>query len=280
MAESRNPYIETNGIPKLRRSVVGFVDILGYQDLVQSASNKEKSQALLVRLHSALRSSREHVDPNRSEDMYQRLQDKDISTFRAFTDNIVIGYPIRDEGEIELSRIFNSVSYFQMLMAMEGFFVRGAIAIGDLYIDDIAVFGSGLIEAYKAETELARDPRIVLASSAELEINRHLEHYGRDAHATHSCHLLKDSDGQYFVNYLDTVIAENGYFYEKQLVAHKCSIEEKLLELRSRPAVWSKYLWAANYHNYFCNQHSFIDISMQIETDTFQPMPARLVPTI
>jgi hypothetical protein len=277
LAESRNPYIESDGTPKLRRSVVAFIDILGYMDLVKSTTS-EDSQALLARLHKALSLSRQHVDPNHSADTLQKLGDKDFSAFRAFTDNIVIGQPVRDDGEIELGSVFDSVSYFQMLMTMEGFFVRGAIAIGDLYMDDIAVFGAGLIEAYEAETTLARDPRIVLAPSARVAVNRHLEYYGRGAHAPQNRDLLRDSDGQYFVNYLDTLIPENGYFYEQELAAHKARIEEKLVLLRSRPSVWTKYLWAANYHNYWCDQNSCVDSSMKIDTENFQLMPAKLVP--
>lgn len=247
-------------------------------DLVKSAISKEDSQALLGRLHKALQSSREHVDPNRSEDTLAKLGGKDFSAFRAFTDNIVIGQPIHDDGEIELGSVFNSLSYFQMLMTMEGFFVRGAIAIGDLYMDDIAVFGAGLIEAYEAETTLAHDPRIVLAPSAQLAVNRHLEYYGRGSHAPQNRDLLRDSDGQYFVNYLDTLIPAEGYFYENELATHKARIEEKLALLKSRPSVWAKYLWAANYHNYWCDQNSCVDSSMKIDTDNFQLMPARLVP--
>lgn len=74
----------------------------------------------------------------------------------------MIGYPIHTDGEIELGNAFSDLSYFQMIMSMEGFFIRGGIAIGDLYMDEITVFGSGLMEAYQAETTLARDPRIVL----------------------------------------------------------------------------------------------------------------------
>ena len=55
---------------------------------------------------------------------------------RAFTDNIVIGYPIRGRGdaESELVTIFRNLSYFQMKLTMDGFFVRGAIAVGELYM--------------------------------------------------------------------------------------------------------------------------------------------------
>lgn len=207
----------------------------------------------------------------------QRPRDEDLSAFRAFTDNIVIGHPIHEDGEVELGNVFYDLSNFQIFMTMEGFFVRGAIAIGDLYVDDIAVFGDGLIEAYEAETTLARDPRIVLAPSAQAAVNRHLEYYGHGAHAPQNRDLLRDSDGQYFVNYLETLFPGDGYSYQKELAVHKGRIEEKLAGFRSRPPIWAKYLWAANYHNYSCDHHSCVDDSLKIDTKNFQLMPARLV---
>lgn len=274
MTESRNPYIYSDKSPKLQRSVVCFVDILGYKDLVKSTSNGEAIQDLLDRLHNALRLSHENVDPRRSDDTLLKLQDKDFYAFSSFTDNIVIGHPIHCDGEIELGRIFNDLSYFQMFMTKEGFFVRGAIAIGDLYMDDITVFGSGLIEAYEAETNLAINPRIMLATSAKEAVNRLFEHSG---HGSLNRYLLRDCDEQYYLNYLDSLVAENGRFYESELTAHKTRIEENLVLRKSHPRVWAKYFWAAIYHNYFCDKHSCVDSSMKIDTERFHTMPAMLV---
>lgn len=277
MPVSRNPYVREDGPPGLRRSVAAFIDILGYTDMVQSAAKASKSEELLRRLHGALRKARTHVDPEDSNQVVRKLIDKDVSAFRAFTDNIVIGYPIYDDAESELGNAFSELSYFQMAMSMEGFFVRGGIAIGDLYMDDIAVYGSGLMEAYNAETTLARDPRIVLAQSAQKAVDQHIEYYGRRAHAPQNKDLLKDSDGQYFLDYMGTLIGEEGDVYLNELTRHKVRIEEKLVEYRHRPAIWSKYLWAANYHNYFCEHCPGVDESRRVDTDDFTLKPARIV---
>jgi hypothetical protein len=277
--ESRNPYVGKDGVPVLRRSVVAFIDILGYADIVRAAAvTRAKSQELLRTLHGVLHKARSHVDPEKKGDFARGFQNKDFSGFRAFTDNIVIGHPVLDDGELELGAIFLELSYFQMTMTMEGFFIRGAIAIGDLYMDDIAVYGSGLIEAYEAETTLARDPRIVLGPSAQKAVNQHLQYYGRGSHAPQNQDLLKDSDGQYFVHYMNTLIGEEGEICQRELTRHKKQIELKLAEYRHRPPVWSKYLWAANYHNYFCEYCPGVDdASNKVDTDEFALKPVRIV---
>jgi hypothetical protein len=273
---SRNPYICEGGPPLLKRSVVAFIDILGYADLVKGVAGRPQGQELLRKLHGALQAARKHVDPERMSDFVRGFADRDFSALRAFTDNIVIGEPIYGDAESELGGIFEQLSYFQMTMAMEGFFVRGAIAIGDLYMDDIAVFGGGLTEAYEAENSVARDPRIVLATSAQRAVDRHLKYYGRVSYAPQNQHLLKDSDGQYFLDYMNTLIREDGGVYSAELRRHKEQIEKKLAEYRRRPPIWSKYLWAANYHNYFCKHCPDIDDGNKINTDDFALKPIRI----
>src|ERR1700685_4672116 len=157
-AKSRNPFEGDAGKPRLQKSVVTFVDILGYQALVASAATKRKHSELLSRLHAALRTSRSFIDPALIGEAPRVYGAKDKVAMRAFTDNIVIGRPVKLDSHIEVAAALNEISYFQLTMAIRGFFVRGGIAIGDLYMDDIAVFGRGLIEAYNAEVRTARDP--------------------------------------------------------------------------------------------------------------------------
>jgi hypothetical protein len=141
-------------------------------------------------------------------------------------------------------------------MAIEGFFVRGAISVGDAYVDDVAVFGDALVEAYEGEGR-ARDPRVILTDSAVEAVKQHLTYYpdGRDAPQVSA--VLRDSDGQWFVNYLECVLLaedEHGPFY-KEFGRHKLAVQAKLAEHKGSPPVWSKYAWVANYHNFFCDLH-------------------------
>ena len=61
MARSGNPYIGRDC--KLKPSVVAFVDIVGYKQLVEKAYKIGNAESLLRKLHRSLKESHEHVDP-------------------------------------------------------------------------------------------------------------------------------------------------------------------------------------------------------------------------
>ena len=166
-------------------------------------------------------------------------------------------------------------------MILNGFFVRGAISVGEAYIDEIAVFGEALIDAYVGESKVARDPRIVLTDKAVSLVKEHLSYYGDPPHhAPQVRDVLQDSDGQWFLNYLECVLlaeSEQGPFYE-EFNKHKAVVEQRLNEFKAEPYLWSKYAWVAHYHNYFCDLHPqhFTD-EHRIDVGLIQAKPKRIV---
>ena len=269
-----NPFT-TDGGPRVRRAVTVFLDILGYRAEIEKARKEGRQQAFLQRLRHAF------------DDAYPTLNDKDDFNLgrlswatKAFTDNIVLGYPVTDDGESEMGQLFDRLGFFQLEMIRHGYFVRGALAIGDLYIDDDIVFGDGLIEAYDGENRLARDPRIVLTSSATNAVTEHLDYYSEPSRSPQNRDLLRDADRQVFIHYLDTILVaedERGPFFDI-LIEHKHAVERKLNEHASNPPVWSKYLWVARYHNWFCDQHEHFDDGHKIDAARLGAEPTHLVP--
>jgi len=245
------------------RSVVVYLDVLGYTEMVKRAERDGQQDTFLAQVHEALSKGRNWL---RYDDLDTRLVgERDSHAMKAFTDNIVIGWPLgghsrREDGESELGDAFFRLAAFQLEMATAGFFVRGAISIGEAYIDDIAVFGSGFMEAYEAESHLARDPRIILPPSATQAVQKHLAYYEKPQIAPQYRDLYRDIDGQWFLSYLETTLFGvredvQGPMYH-ELDRHKHHVESRLHEFRSEPRVWSKYAWIANYHNYFCEQNA------------------------
>ena len=283
MSDDRNPYITDHGLPALKESVVAFVDILGYQALIRGAHQNGSAQLLLTRLHEALTAASRHLT-NLDEDENpllppELLPRKDLYKIRTFTDNIVIGYPISDDAEMELGAIFSQLAFFQLEMVNRGFFIRGAIAIGDLYIDDMIVFGQGLLDAYDGESKDARDPRIVLSSSAQEAVLQHVNYYHTPSHSPQARDLYRDADGQFFLNYLESTLIgeeEHGPYFDI-LANHKSAVEAKLEEYRGEPAYWAKYAWSASYHNYFCDQYRYFSDDHKIDVSQFQMQPTRIV---
>ncbi len=278
---SRNPYRKIGEPPTVRASVIAFVDILGFVDLIAISEKNNTQNQLLQKIHHALSTSRGWLEDNvEGVAQLKKIIPKDIYVLKAFTDNIVMGWPIRRDGEVELGSAIMKLADFQFTMSLEGFFVRGGIAIGDAYIDDVTVFGSALSQAYNAESRLARDPRIVLAKSAADAVKQHLEYYGNPLHAPQTKELLCDADGQWFVNYLQCVlyVAEDyGPFYD-EFSRHKQAVEAKLMEFRSVPPIFAKYAWVAGYHNYFCDLNPrYFSAEHKIAPELFRTSPRLIV---
>jgi len=54
MSDKLNPYLNTEGQGQLRNSVVAFLDVLGFKELVRDAKKDGKSQLLFAEFQDAL----------------------------------------------------------------------------------------------------------------------------------------------------------------------------------------------------------------------------------
>jgi hypothetical protein len=277
---SRNPYHASGKTPTLIRSVFVFMDLLGYSALIEQSKLDGNQQEVLELLHGALMGGRTWLEEKHLPSEFRELSEKDDYSLKAFTDNIVIGWPIRDDAESEFGNAFFKLAMFQFNMVTSGFFIRGAISAGEAYVDDVAVFGEALTEAHDGESCLARDPRIILVPSAVTTVQKHLCYYTPSINAPHVRDILRDSDGQWFLNYLDCVLiaeSEQGPFYD-ELLKHKAVVEERLSKYKEHPGIWSKYAWVAGYHNFFCDLHSHhFNDDHKIKVDLFRASPSLIV---
>ena len=231
-------------------------------------------EQLLKRLSNAMKKARRHLKPTKS------LGSIRLWVLKSFTDNFVLGWPcLDDDAEGELGSTFFRVALFQAALIEGGFFCRGAISVGPLYMDNHMVFGSGLIDAYDAESRLARDPRIILTEFAEAQVKHHVSYYSSPAESPQQAYLLRDADGYVFVNYLNIILEEAGRnTFLRTLRIHRTQIEKKLSEHKTEPIHWNKYLWCANYHNYVCTNSISEAERLSIDLVRFQPRPAALIP--
>jgi len=248
----KNPYT-ISGAPKMIRSFVCYADILGYSHLSGEAISSGRGNEFLSRLHSALKSAYDRIR-ERSKDW----QGDPYYAVKVFTDNIVVGYPLMrpsfDYGEPELGDIMGAFNELQVALAMEGFFLRGGIALGELFMDDDIVFGDALLQAVNLDKN-GGPPRLSLAPSAVEIVRRQLGFYGEDrTWAPHYEYLLEDADGAIFLNYLYEAFfafPDGGIFFEV-IEKHKESVVKNLQDYKASPALRAKYEWAARYHNFVC----------------------------
>lgn len=249
----RNPFLSDDGDMVLRQSVCVFMDILGYQEITAEAMETDNEVSTYQSLYNALNDSINQLHSGLP------IGGKDLFYVRSFTDNIVIGSPIySDDGESDIGHMLDLVQTYQLNMTKSGFFIRGGIAVGHLYMDEAVIFGRALVDAYQAESKLARDPRVVLHESSHELVNRHFEYYPTKSYAPQNRDLLRDADEMFFVNYLEQIMIAHpdGPIFVELLEEHKNQIQENLEKSKSRPTIWQKYFWCANYHNVFCDLYA------------------------
>lgn len=247
-----NPYVAEGQDLTLRPTVFCFLDALGYSEF-----SRAPDAALVDRFrgyHAALTRGSTILKAPERQQWVRPMWGVDDAAITAFTDNICIGFPIhlRDDGEIELGELLRRIGAYQLEMAVSGYFVRGAVAVGDVYMDDLAVFGAPLIEAHECESR-ANTPRIILAPTARDLASVHLGYYGNGEHAPLAHDLKCDADGEWFVDYLDGLIVDEDHLVvgADELERHKAAVEAKLAEFAQSPRILAKYVWVARYHNWF-----------------------------
>ena len=235
--------------PMLVNSIVCAIDILGFSQMISQSCKIGDGNRLLREINYLINKNKKCIMPNK----YSH------GKIKIFTDNMVVAYPIKGDAEQELEEILDNVSEYQFNLALEGLFVRGGITIGDFYINEDIVFGSALLEAHHIESEIACYPRIIMDQNTITTLQKHINYYDV---APQTTKVLIDSDGQWFLNYLNTIFkyyiqCNNEYEFERiqheLLFRHKNKIEELLFLYKEDIRVWDKYVWSANYHNYFCD---------------------------
>lgn len=260
----RHAFATKDGQTHVQASIVAYFDVLGFTAEMRAAQQAGRSDEFLQRVSSTVKGWYEAARDT-SDDIFD--VDQRLWELKAFTDNVVIGHPIRHGGEPELGHLMSDVAMLQLAFILEGdLFMRGGIAAGELYMDDDLAYGSALLDAVAAEKR-ADVPRVVLDPSAETLVSAQLEQYASVALAPHARILLRDEDGQLFINYLAAAFEYSSGSIEGWVADHRNRVVDRLTRHRGAPRVWAKYAWVARYHNYFCatfvgNSDLTIDVTL------------------
>lgn len=214
-----------SGRPLLVRCAVLFVDLLGVREMNMS----QRVAGHLVTLHGVVRLM--HRDFFGEASPYH-------SAF--FSDTLVLAAPIsRDTDDTtEINDLMRQALWLQSNLVGEGFFVRGGLSLGSLHVSDHVLFGPALVEAYDLESRAAVHPRIVL-SRAAAETQRG---------TAGGSMLMRDDDGQTFVDYLGGVVEEPDD-PAPLLRSHRDTVVDRLHGSRRHKRRWEKYRWLGEYHN-------------------------------
>lgn len=219
--------------------LIAYIDFLGMTEKMQQQSSFESLQILKFILTRAKKNAAFISDINT------------INSFeiKVFSDNVVIAQKIRTEKLADqIVSILNLISLIQF----EAFFqfdfpLRGGITIGELFIDDTVVWGTGLINAYRIENSLANYPRVLISDEV-------IEAYSKCENSSINLFSLikKDYDGVWFVDFL--LAAPN----LKLIPEISASLYDKAkLHANEDLRVRQKFNWIISYFNSMC--HTFRD---------------------
>lgn len=227
-----------------------FLDVLGFSERIRESYKSNTGDLLLGKFHSLL---------GRAIDRLKKDSEDTTLYFKSFTDNVVLAQPgFSNDFESEFGFILSSLREYQFNMSCEGFFIRGGLSIGPLFIDENSVYGTALLEAYELESKHAVNPIVVLSDDSMKLINHHLTYY-HGMQSPQVRDVLRGPDGRYFINYLTESIyeTESGYkLATKLLRRHRNNVIAELKKRRTNPRVFDKFAWLAAYHNHFCDQVS------------------------
>lgn len=254
---AKGAYKSCRGGGELQKSVVGLVDLLGFSRAVIEATADGTAADLLRKVSLFIGTWRKALKP------YNRGLEGHLAwEVRIFTDNILISHPIRMhelEGDLEMGDLLNQVSLLQLGAILDGFFVRGAMAVGDMLINRDIIFGVPLVHAHHTESCVANTPRILLTDSAKEFVLRRVGQEPSQG-SPYVRELLWDRDGRLFINYLDACFQTSGDPPILDWVSkHRDATVEALERFGSHPKIGPKYHWVAAYHNFWCQSRGIPD---------------------
>lgn len=223
--------------------VTGFVDILGFADMVHRADKDIQARTKIIDALSQVNS----VEPPLRSDTDLRVQN--------FSDSLILSAADTPDGFWHLLLSLDALTWNLLQV---GVLTRGGVTIGGMYHQPEMVFGVAVNEAYRLESTIARFPRIVLSGRAFEASDKYAQDNEIFA-AYRQSRLLRDRDGVWFVNYLNDL----GCFNRQEPVSpasvnHELcrngrnvrdTIQSMIDTTLDKPDVYAKIEWLAEYWN-------------------------------
>lgn len=208
--------------------IVAYIDLLGMTNRIKT----EEKQLVMNKLYNL------YVFSVKLTKETGIKENQDIQ-FKIFSDNIIIAKKLStsiEQRKRDIRSLLMCAGHFQELTTSDGvgWLLRGGISIGQLFIDEVMVWGEALLKAYYLEDKVANYPRIVIDQNVVTETinDKQLAEY-----------LRRDFDNLYFLNFLNDChfcgeMLMNGFKMMQEELGN--SIDEK---------TYQKISWHMNFVN-------------------------------
>jgi len=249
-----------------RRSIVTFIDILGFRALVGSRPADEIGRILTILGEVSAGEVRGNGD-----------HPAGLTRAIMFSDSVVRVCPI-DSGDRQgaLFGELQALSIVQAQLAEQGVFLRGGLTVGDVYLQGDLIFGPAMVRAYELENSYAIFPRIVVDPAVITAYAEEPAMQGDDndpeEDVGYFTTLLREGDDQIpFVDYLTGLqdVLDEPDEYISMLRQHRSRLVAAANALSGFNNAKQKYLWLASYHNAVCTglPENVGDVGPLIELD-------------
>ena len=213
---------------EFKQHIVAFADVLGASGASKEpVTAKHFGERLLV-AHKLLAANKgtggEAID--------------DIS-MNFFSDSIILAGKL--DAKDNVARLLNRMALYQALLAVNGLFLRGGIAIGEYLKTETVDFGPPLVEAAYIEKHVSKDSAKICLSSELTEYGRHFD-----------LNVMVDrDDGTVFLDFMSCL--NRGVYRDRlrdRIMESLAREEDKLVGGCADNRVLAKLYWLANYFNF------------------------------
>ncbi|MBE6589895.1 MAG: hypothetical protein E7643_06930 [Ruminococcaceae bacterium] len=216
-----------------KESVVAFIDILG-----ASAKIQKNSAETLNIVHNA-------YDDALSAFSRVCRNVKNPPAIKIFSDNIVISCPCTaKEAHGTARKIIVLSAMLQEKLLTHNILVRGGIAKGDFFSDDVMLWGRALVDAYGLENSVAIFPRIVIHPNLVRDLGLRTQKEKASAMGF-NVWLAEDHDGLFYVDYFHDFSCIKEPLI--RILHHIDTTFERIAENHDNIKVCQKLIWQGNY---------------------------------
>lgn len=221
------------GRVKYSRSIVSYLDILGFRELVETKTPGSISRILRILAES--------VKP-------EPIFKSEKVRFTRFSDTVIRSMPETTHYPRNFIFELRSILHAQIALIPEGIPIRGAVTIGDIVQSWGVVYGPAVVRAYELEGRKGAPPRIIIDEETWTTLQPAIDEEDLDRELRD---LIKIEESTIYLDYLRACEFELNVpeqEYPIFLSLHRDFIRNALTRYAFKPQIRAKYEWLREYH--------------------------------